>query len=438
MRQRPISALFLAALAVAAGTAIAQQETPPGFEFSFSNPGARSMGFGGAFVALADDATAAFANPAGLIQLVKPEVSFEGRSWSYSTPYVEGGRGFGPATGQGLDVSPGLRIGTSSQELTGLSFLSLVYPWKDFSVAFYHHQAANFEFVGETEALFFGPWEGFPGSKARSDDYRKSTELEIANYGASAGYRVTERLSVGLGVGYFQTRLQSLTEAFDTGWGGDHDLWWSAYSHLAPELLDNSWQLSADDTGWGFLAGILWHLADERWTLGAVYRHAPEIQGTVEMRAGPMHDSLPDGTVTTATGRLPLPDVIGLGASFRSRGERLTLGFEWDRVGYSAMLEAADSGLVLEDADELRAGAEYVFRRSTPVAAVRLGAWLDPAHQIGYRGGSYTSEALLLSGSDEIHLAAGLGLAFERFQLDLGVDFSDIADVASLSTIYSF
>jgi hypothetical protein len=42
------------------------------FQFSFSNPGARSMGLGGAFVALADDATAAFANPAGLVQTAVP------------------------------------------------------------------------------------------------------------------------------------------------------------------------------------------------------------------------------------------------------------------------------------------------------------------------------------------------------------------------------
>jgi hypothetical protein len=37
------------------------------------------MGFGGAFVALADDATAAFANPSGLVQLTKPEVSIDVR-----------------------------------------------------------------------------------------------------------------------------------------------------------------------------------------------------------------------------------------------------------------------------------------------------------------------------------------------------------------------
>jgi hypothetical protein len=45
---------------------MAQQAIVP-LHLSISDPGARSMGFGGAFVALGDDATAAFANPAGLV-----------------------------------------------------------------------------------------------------------------------------------------------------------------------------------------------------------------------------------------------------------------------------------------------------------------------------------------------------------------------------------
>ena len=40
--------------------------------------GARALGMGGAFIALADDATAASWNPAALIQLEKPEVSIMG------------------------------------------------------------------------------------------------------------------------------------------------------------------------------------------------------------------------------------------------------------------------------------------------------------------------------------------------------------------------
>ena len=40
--------------------------------------GARAMGMGGAFIAIADDATAASWNPAGLIQLERPELSIVG------------------------------------------------------------------------------------------------------------------------------------------------------------------------------------------------------------------------------------------------------------------------------------------------------------------------------------------------------------------------
>ena len=40
--------------------------------------GARAVGMGGAFIAVADDATAASWNPAGLIQLEMPELSFVG------------------------------------------------------------------------------------------------------------------------------------------------------------------------------------------------------------------------------------------------------------------------------------------------------------------------------------------------------------------------
>ena len=52
-------------------------EVNAGIQFDFSLPGARSLSLGGAFVAVADDATAAWGNPAGLTILTRPEVSAE-------------------------------------------------------------------------------------------------------------------------------------------------------------------------------------------------------------------------------------------------------------------------------------------------------------------------------------------------------------------------
>jgi len=97
------------------------QEGAVTFEFSFSNPGARSVGLGGAFAALADDATAAFANPAGLTQLLASEISLEGRRSSHSTPYVSGGRISGSPTGIGIDTVDHLTYEESSDDL-GVDF----------------------------------------------------------------------------------------------------------------------------------------------------------------------------------------------------------------------------------------------------------------------------------------------------------------------------
>jgi hypothetical protein len=46
-------------------------------------------------------------------------------------------------------------------------------------------------------------------------------------------------------------------------------------------------------------------------------------------------------------------------------------------------------------------------------------------------------DALLPAGDDEIHYAAGLGLAFESFQLDVGVDLSDRSNTVSVSAVFS-
>jgi hypothetical protein len=37
-----------------------------------------------------------------------------------------------------------------------------------------------------------------------------------------------------------------------------------------------------------------------------------------------------------------------------------------------------------------------------------------------------------------MHYAAGVGLAFERFQIDFASDLSALVDTASISAIYSF
>ena len=223
---------FCLMLSVLIAAPLAAQEGPVTFEFSFSNHGARSMGLGGAFAALADDATAAFANPAGLVQLLEPEVSFEARSWSYDTPFVAGGRVSGLPTGIGVDTASGLRYGVSSNDLTGISYLSFVYPGQKWSIAAYRHQWANFALVRQVDSLF----GVVDGELERSEDILATTDFQVINNGLAGAYELTESLSLGFGVVYFQAEMDSVSEEF-----ASEDEGFFEPSPLRPELLDTTY-----------------------------------------------------------------------------------------------------------------------------------------------------------------------------------------------------
>lgn len=421
--------LRVCALVALVSTGAVAQQGPNSLEFSFSNPGARSLGLGGAFAGLADDATAAFANPAGLVQLTEPEVSIEGRLWQYSIPFTQGGRIIGEPTGIGLDTSAGLRTASSEVDLSGLSFLSFVYPKERWSVAFYRHIASKFESSRITQGFFAGP-----GDAPRLPDFQNTVDLELVAYAAAGAYRVSESFSLGLGLSYFDidggldnVRYDPIPETLPDGPFGRNI--------FAPAARADRALLEFEDAGWGLTAGFLWQ-ASERWQLGGFYRQGPEVD--IEVMVGE------DGSSESGSGDMELPDVYGLGAAYRAAGDKLTLTFEWSRVEYSSIVdslndEPADTvGIVLEDADELRTGVEYVFINSRPLFAVRAGAFLDPDHRIRFEGSNLLTRAAFTEGDDELHLSVGFGVAFDRLQIDAAIDSSDLTDTASLSAIWTF
>ena len=445
--------ILVVGLLAAASTSA--QETLNTFEFSFSNPGARSLGLGGAFAALADDATAAFANPAGLVQLLRPEISAEGRYWSYSTHYIAGGRYEGAPTGIGLDTIDGVRAASSNESANGLSFLSLVYPTGRWSVAAYRHQLAKFRARAETQGLFHLDETGL--YDARQIDRRWATDLDIVSYGLAGGYRINDRLSLGLGVVYFIGRLEAPFE-WNVVSGESLESIFGPNPYL-PERRLATGGLFIDGADWSLSAGVLWHVS-QRWSFGGFFRQGPEFEVGYEIVAGPLagiiDPAIPEGAVLTRiAGQMPFPDVYGFGVAYQSVDGRLALSLEWDRVEYSSIFggfrptsaenfgEDVDVGDVqvefaADDGNEFHLGAELAFLDSTPVIAIRAGVWLDPDHRFRSISDDVEHRLLFQTGQDEIHFALGLGLAFKSFQIDLAADFSDLVDTASLSVIYSF
>src|SRR5512145_2356232 len=133
---------------VALSPALAQsnQEINAGVQFSFAPPGARSMALGGAFMGLADDATAAYANPAGLTILSKPEVSFELRSSKFTSVYTDmGSMPPRSPSGTGVDTISGLVDGSLDDRVTSPSFVSVVFPKEKVAVALFRHELGNYK-----------------------------------------------------------------------------------------------------------------------------------------------------------------------------------------------------------------------------------------------------------------------------------------------------
>lgn len=418
-RRRPAAAaaaapLVVAALLIAAPGAGQQALASNRFNFDFSNPGARSLGFGGAFAGLADDATAAFANPAGLVQLARSEVSLEGRWWQRSPRFLAGVPG-GP-TGDGT----GVVLGRAESDAAGPSFASVVVPRGAWSFAVYGHQLSRFEIATEFEGFSSDDPVPLPG--VFSPTLEERVDLDIVSAGFAVARSLGDRFSVGLAVVRSDISLTSSNGASFDDFLGPGPFF--PGTPLPSEGFRSDRELTIDDDDWTVQAGMLWRAA-EGLSAGLFYRQGAEGKGR-------LHEEVElFGAVSESegTGTFSVPDVWGAGAAYRIPGGRWTFAGEVDRVAYGGLLRAEIDGEQVEaldypDAWEYRLGLELALLGRRPIVAFRLGGWQSDGDD--------------LFGETVGHLALGLGIAARQFQIDLAADFSDEVDTGSASLIYAF
>jgi len=452
-RSRILCAILASSLAFA-GAALAQtnDEVNAGLQFSFTPPGARSLAIGNAFAGRADDATAAYANPAGLLWLTRPEISVEGRHRSYTTEYIDGGSFNGTPTGEGIDVG-GSPLAEFETDVDNLSFLSFVDPHPRWAWAIYRHELANYESAIRSEGTFLtcpqnacNP-DNLPGEiRERVQAVIGSVDLDIINYGVSLAYRFSDNFWGGVGLSYYDFEYDVSTERFKVRGMGRKFLP-SDFSQA--NLVIRRDQEGSDSDVVGIL-GLLWRSSDNRWGVGAVYKQAAEFSFGVTTVGRDPEDPDEFFLANSDDVAFETPDAFSFGVTFRP-SDPWTLSVEYDLIGYSNLAPKfnvdgrVDQGIhgstlgdfTIDDADELHFGLEYVIRSSTPVA-LRAGAWHDPDHQIRYEGQDPFLQSRFQEGDDEVHVTGGIGIGSERFQADLGADLSDRGDIVSLSAIFRF
>lgn len=423
------AALFL--VASAPSLAITNDETNATIPFSFSNPGARSLAMGGAFLALADDATAAYTNPAGLTRLgISKQVSVEFRRLSFDTPYPSGGSfGFEP-----FDLT-GVNYRSASDDANELAFLSFVLPREDWSIAFYRHQLLNYQNRYTTDPIDYRPDIG-----TFIRPYTAIADLEIESYGVSFGQNLSDSLSWGLGVAYHRFEIDTLNQRFD------------ALAGNAP--LFRTVQ-SGSDNDLSYTFGLLYRGSD-RFSIGLSYRSAPSFSYRARLVLDDGTDFLDFQTPFKA------PDVFGVGFSLRAT-DQLTLNLDVNHVGYGNIGQRVDDGFTqpqnnnpttlqgfaVKDQVEPRFGLEYAFATANPFF-LRAGMWREREHTLRFvadpESGAFSNVAfgdrpypdavLFSTGDTEMHYSVGFGWAFQKFQIDFAYDSSDVQDTLSLSGVF--
>lgn len=458
-----------------------------GVQFDFASPGAKSLAMGGAFVAIADDATSVFSNPAGMTQLQQPQVSGQLTHWQWRSSVVSAGHLFGTASGIGVDTVTGVVNQAFDGSDTAPSFFSFIYPlgnpvgrWR---VGGFRHQLSKYQVNRAPQGAFLtcagaiGAPVGSPPfcyAAARDGierDFPKlqTISVDIVGTGGSLAYAVKpERLSIGISAQIATFRMDGTNTVFAA-----HD----AQKFLAPnyanpanvELVSTQ---SGGDHALAINAGLLWMPLADRLHVGAAFASGPEFHFQTRTITGPAN--LGGAGIVGANdpaNPFKVPDRYSAGLSFQpnpnANDGKWILTFETDRVMYSQLfshfsqvsLPANDPQAQyvtrnhqIDNATELRGGVQFahdfpgnphVWRPAK--FALRAGAFFDPQHQIYYTpddpqtGYPTPLDAVLYpKANNDLHKSVGIGLAFRHLVFDAAFDFAEKGKTFGLSSVFYF
>lgn len=361
-----LAGLGLAVWALASGALGQELELP--LSPSPVGSGARAAGMADAFVAIADDATAASWNPAGLVQLERPELSIVGSYYGIDERFDSALIGFDSRHDDGQ---------------ADLNYLSVVWPLpvlvlggRNVSVALNYQQKYDFTRSFDTTFLRATGGQSPTASRIR---YRFEQEGSLSTVTPAVAIELNKRLSIGVALNLWRS-----TPFSDNSWTqktrreqvlvtGPNVLLSNARNEVRFEDLE----------GENWVLGVLWNVTD-RWSLAARYDTAWEGDVDFWRRAPRLTnrfasaDSAAFGTSLSPLAQrekrtVHFPDTVALGVAWR-RDDRLTLSLDVTRTDWSDfyMREASGRKTSLIDATDLRA---FWDRSDFPATyTVRFGA----------------------------------------------------------------
>jgi long-subunit fatty acid transport protein len=368
------------------GTLHAQALPTKVISASTPNPvgsGARAVGMGGAFIAVADDATAASWNPAGLTQLKKPEFSF---ALSYFSRRDDFSSANHPET-EGVQK-------ISSEDL---NYFSVAYPFQllDRNMIVSLNYQILYEFDRDINTDINSSFVPPSFQSRRKVDFRQSGKLRTLS--PAYAIEITPDFSVGATFNIWTDNL-----FWSNGWESDTTINGSYYRggiFKGKGNLVRTEKIKDEDRYYGFSGfnmhlGFLWN-ATRFLTLGGVVKtpFTADIQHervVTNRWREPGSLQPPSRLRVDENVDLDMPLSYGLGAAFRL-SDRLTLSLdvyrtEWDHFRLEDGQGNRLSPITLkpsyksptEETTQVRMGGEYLFIFTKTVVPVRAGVFYDP------------------------------------------------------------
>lgn len=388
-------------------------------DFRFVTPGARAAAMGKAFVGLADDATAAYSNPAGLSSLLDQEVSFE-----FIMTKIKHHR---LVSGQTLETQP------FGDNVVTPSFFSYVLPLERFTLSLFTNRIQDYQ---ETFLLERRLSDSIPGF----DETATGTIfVEVDNYGLGFSYILNRYLSVG---GSVVLATMDVASRFRNGQPGNE--------RNGTNTIGSGSQLGA-------IAGVLIKPL-RRVSVGAVY-HSGQSFDLVTTLFGLFLERGMDVRRTGQTRDIQyvVPDKVTFGASWRPIDQLVTV-LDVARTHYSKQVsdkflivdfmdsaaELTKDNFFIRDTWEVHLGSEYRMFFPGAAVALRAGVFTDPDHQLRFKGNNngHVANSILdfrfnrASQETDVGVTFGAGVAlFNRVQLDAAGSLSRDANQVVVSMV---
>jgi len=428
--------LIAAVIGAFPSTASAQSndEVFPQLQWNFSTPGARANAMGRAFIGVADDATAAVTNPAGLLRLTKPQVYFEFKSTDIKVPRLADPESL-------FTLAP-----TQFTQVVGVpSFLSASVPvGSRLAFGVTRHEFLDYQ---ESFNLSARPIPNDPGFDI-FNPVTGSSKFTGVTYAGSAAFKVNDHLQVGVTLS--SNHLSAVSQATRFAFLGPSSV--NQFALTTSTIVKNQTAINGTSSAFGATLGLLWETSDGKVSAGFQFTKGPSFQvsetevvnpgfgANPQVQLTPLPFTGPPFNGSAVTVSIHVPNRAGAGVAFRP-GARLLIAADAVYIGYSSLAQDftvvfPGSSLVasqfsVANVVEAHAGVEYLLTNSAEHRVfVRAGVFTNPDHTTRFCGCSSdatdnaiaTAQYNLLPRTTGVFGTAGVGFVFgKRFQADVAI-----------------